>query len=66
MDFGAAGGGGLPIMTAGPCVSLAKIRPIPEKPSSAALLGGLRRCVRHEVAQYERTRRLEDRLMSMV
>jgi hypothetical protein len=30
-------------MTAGPCGSLAKIRPIPEKPSSATLLGGPRR-----------------------
>jgi transposase len=30
-------------MTAGPCVSLAKIRSIPEKPSSITLLGGPRR-----------------------
>jgi hypothetical protein len=30
-------------MTAGPCVSLVKIRPIPEKPSSTTPLGGPRR-----------------------
>jgi hypothetical protein len=31
---------GLPIMTAGPCVSLAKIRSIPEKTSSATYCNG--------------------------
>jgi hypothetical protein len=42
-DFGTAGGGGLSIMTEGPCVSLAKIRSVGEKASSATLLGGQRR-----------------------
>jgi hypothetical protein len=36
-DFGAAGGGGLPIMTTGPCVSVPKSRAITGKRSSAPI-----------------------------
>jgi hypothetical protein len=42
-DIGAAGGGSLSIMTAGPCVRLAKITSVSEKTRSAVLLGGPRR-----------------------